>query len=56
MGKGIILFDIDKTILDTEKTSELHRQQVLKTLNHPNLNEFEMVKNTYKESLAKISK
>jgi len=52
MKKGILLFDIDQTLIDTDKASEKHNEKILKILGNPDKNEYQKIKDTYKHSLS----
>ncbi len=51
MKKGIILFDIDRTILDTEKLSNLLTENILKVLNTDDIDRIKDIKEKYHLSL-----
>ena len=51
MSKKIILFDIDRTIFDTDKPSMTRNEVILNILNNPPRDEFNSVKEEYKSTL-----
>ena len=51
MKKGTILFDIDRTIFDTDGPSIIRNQAILKMLGSPPIEEFNKVKFDYKLTL-----
>ncbi len=52
MKKGTILFDIDRTILDTEKMIKMFDNFLLEILDNPNYDEFKKVELDYFKTLA----
>ena len=50
--KGILLFDIDQTLLDTDKASEKHNKKILQILGDPDKKEYQRIKDAYKNSLS----
>lgn len=50
--KKIILFDIDRTLLDTDKTSVLHNECIAKILKTDDLEKIKSVKSNYKSTLS----
>lgn len=52
MEKGIILFDIDRTILDTEKMIKTFDSLLLGILGNPNYDEFKKAESDYFKTLA----
>lgn len=51
MKNKIILFDIDRTIFDTDKMSKMFNDLMLQILNYPNNDEFQKTKEEYLKSL-----
>ncbi len=51
MGQKIILFDIDKTLLDTEKMSAMRNEIVLKILKTTDTGKMQSVKDDYRATL-----
>lgn len=51
MQKGIILFDIDRTLLDTDKSLEDHDNEILKVLGSENKNKLQNIRKQYIKSL-----
>lgn len=51
MKNGTILFDIDRTIFDTDGPSIIRNQAILKILGYPPVEEFNKVKSDYKLTL-----
>lgn len=50
--KGTILFDIDRTLLDTDKASSLHEEAVLKVLGTSDLEKIKSIKLNYRNTLS----
>lgn len=55
MKKGILLFDLDRTIFDTEKMSKTFSTVILNLLGNNDLERFENTKEEYKRTLIKGS-
>lgn len=51
MKRRIVLFDIDRTIFDTDRMSRIFDKEMLKILKTSNLVKFEKAKKTYKQML-----
>jgi len=49
--KKIILFDIDKTLLDTNRASEVHQKMVLDILGNPDFDLYQKIREEYRSSL-----
>src|SRR3989344_7649473 len=53
MKKGIILFDIDRTIFDTDKMSNMFNDLMLNILGNPDINKFHKTKENYTNTLKR---
>ena len=52
MNNKIILFDIDRTILDTDKVMKIFTEKMLFILGNPNISDFMKVREEYLKQLA----